>query len=62
MASVLSEKEILLNGIRYPITVPVRKTLTSIYAPKITIGDVTRDSEQRASSVAFNDFRGGTET
>ena len=59
MASVLSEKEILLNGIRYPITVPVRKTLTSIYAPKITIGDVTRDSEQRASSVAFNDFRGG---
>mgnify|MGYP003652248804 FL=1 len=59
MASVLGEKEILLNGVRYPITVPVRKTLTSIFAPKITIGDTTRDSEQRASSVAFNDFRGG---
>ena len=59
MASVTSSNEILLNSIRFPLSTPVRRTLTNVYAPKITIGDVTRDSEQRASSVAFNDYRGG---
>ena len=59
MASVTNSNEILLNSVRFPLSTPVRRTLANIYAPKITIGDVTRDSEQRASSVAFNDYRGG---
>ena len=53
MSSVLSEKEILLNGIRYPITVPVRKTLTSIFAPKITIGDTTGDNTALTKSWTY---------
>ena len=53
-------REILLNGVRYPIEGPVRATLTSLYAPKLTIGDVSAASAQgNASVVAQKDWRGG---
>ena len=59
MAVVETQNEVSLNGVRYPITAPVQSILASIYPAKVVIGDTTRDSQQRASVVAWSDWRGG---
>lgn len=56
---VSTNNEISLNAVRYPISRPVQAVLASIYPPKIVLGDTTRDSQQRASVLAWSDFRGG---
>tara|TARA_Y100000310_G_scaffold328100_1_gene395624 strand:+ start:16761 stop:18533 length:1773 start_codon:yes stop_codon:yes gene_type:complete len=56
---VIERLQISLNGIRYPITRPVQSALSSIYPPKIVIGDPDKDSGQGTSVVAWSDFRGG---
>ena len=57
--AVVDTNEIFLNGTYYPITRPVRSTLASIYAPKIVIGDTSKDSQLRTSIIAWSDWRGG---
>ena len=57
--SVVEANEIFLNGYYYPLTRPIRSTLASIYPAKLVIGDTTKDSQQRASIVAWSDWRGG---
>ena len=59
MVVVESRNEVSLNGVRYPVTGPVQSILASIYPAKVVIGDTTRDSQQRASVVAWSDWRGG---
>jgi len=56
---VVDTNEIFLDGTYYPITRPVRSTLASIYAPKIVIGDTSKDSQLRTSIIAWSDWRGG---
>jgi hypothetical protein len=56
---VISPDEIYLDGIRYPLSGAVNVSLVSIFPPKVTIGDFTRDTEQLASSWIFSDFKGG---
>ena len=56
---VVDTNEIFLDGTYYPITRPVRSTLASIYAPKIVIGDTSKDSQLRTSIIAWTDWRGG---
>ena len=55
----ISKNEVYLNGSYYPITRPVQSVLSSLYPPKITIGDTTRDSQTRASVISWSDFTGG---
>jgi hypothetical protein len=57
--SVVETNEIFLNGVYYPTTRPVRSTLASIYPAKVVIGDTTKDSQLRASIIAWSDWRGG---
>ena len=38
VGSVIDRNEILLNGQRFPIKGPPRRVLTSLFAPKISIG------------------------
>ena len=59
MASVVDKNEILLNNVRYPVSQPPRKVLTSLFAPKITVGDTSPQAQQHVSTIAFDDFRGG---
>ena len=56
---VIDQNEIYLNGTYYPLTRPVQSTLASLYPPKVTIGDTTRDSQTRASVISWSDWRGG---
>ena len=58
-AAVVTNNEISLNGVYYPITRPVRSTLASIYPAKVVIGDTTKDSQLRSSIIAWSDWRGG---
>ena len=58
-AKVESLNEVSLAGVYYPITRPVQSTLASIYPSKVVIGDTTKDSQTRASVVAWSDWRGG---
>lgn len=55
----VSKNEVYLNGVYYPVTRPVQTVLSSLYPPKVTIGDTTRDSQTRASVVSWSDFSGG---
>ena len=57
--AVVDTNEVFLNGTYYPITRPVRSSLASIYAPKIVIGDTSKDSQLRTSIIAWSDWRGG---
>jgi hypothetical protein len=57
--SVVETNEVFLNGVYYPTTRPVRSTLASIYPAKVVIGDTTKDSQLRASIIAWSDWRGG---
>jgi hypothetical protein len=56
---VVDRNEIFLNGIYYPVIGQVQNVLTSQFPAKVVIGDTTRDSQTRASVVAWSDFRGG---
>jgi len=56
---VVTANEIFLGGNFYPISGPVREFLASIYPPKITIGDTSKDSNPNASTIAWADWRGG---
>jgi hypothetical protein len=56
---VVEANEVFLNGVYYPITRPVRSTLTSVYPAKVVIGDTTKDSNLRSSVIAWADWRGG---
>ena len=55
---VISENEVSLNGVRFPIIGRVQR-IPNLFAPKQVFGDYTRDSNPRASSITFSDFRGG---
>lgn len=55
---VLTAHEVSINAIRYPIRGPVQQKLVSQFAPKFVIGDITKDSQQRASVWAPR-FHGG---
>ena len=59
VGAVVDLNEILLNSVRYPIKGPPRKVLTSLFAPKITIGETTPTAQQHISTIAWSDFRGG---
>ena len=58
-ARIVEENEISLNSVLYPIVGQVRPALTSVYPEKIVIGDVSSDSQPRASVVSWHDWRGG---
>jgi len=57
--SVVSGNEVSLGGYRFRVTTPPRRILTSIHAPRFTIGDTQRGADQRSSVLTWNDWRGG---
>ena len=59
---VLEENEVSINGVYYPTNRPVQAVMASLYPPKVTIGDTTRDSQTRASVISWSDWRGGLGT
>tara|TARA_R100001530_G_scaffold68917_1_gene48937 strand:- start:1654 stop:3543 length:1890 start_codon:yes stop_codon:yes gene_type:complete len=59
VGSVIDKNEILLNGYRFPIKGPPRRVLTSLFAPKISIGESDQTAAQHISTLSFSDFRGG---
>lgn len=62
MATVVDNNEVSINGVYYPTNRPVQAVLASLYPPKVTIGDTTRDSQTRASVISWGDWRGGLGT
>ena len=56
---IVNAGEVSLNGILFPILGRVQPMLTSVYPEKIVIGDVSPDSQPRASVVSWHDWRGG---
>jgi hypothetical protein len=56
---VEGEQEISLNAVRYRITRPIQSFVSSVYPPKVVIGDQGRDTQQRLSVVTWSDWRGG---
>lgn len=61
MASIDIADTISLDGIDFPLRegTAVRHILSSQYAPKIVVGDTSRDSLQRASVLSWLDWRDG---
>ena len=55
---VLDKHEISLNAVKYRIQGQVEERLGNQFAPKFVIGDITKDSQQRASVWAPT-FKGG---
>ena len=55
------EREIFLNGERYPLGGDgrVRTIVTSQYPQKIVLGDVDKDSNPRTSLIVWEDWSGG---
>jgi len=55
------EREIFLNGERYPLggDGKVRTIVTSQYPQKIVLGDVDKDSNPRTSLIVWDDWSGG---
>jgi hypothetical protein len=56
---VSSPKTVSINNESYRLNAPVVRQPTSQYAPKIVIGDTTKDSYSRTSAVTWSDFRSG---
>ncbi len=58
---VETPETISLDGVEYPLKAgtAVRHVLASQYAPKIVVGDTSRDSQQRASVLTWLDWRDG---
>ncbi len=59
MATAPRRREISLNGVHYPISGDVGKSLASVWPEKQVIGDYTKDSELLSSSWIIGDQRGG---
>jgi len=57
--SIISEHEIYLNGVRFPIDGFVRESLISRFPAKQTVGDFEYSNEQILSNFIINDQRGG---
>lgn len=57
--SIVRDSEISLNGVRFFIVGPVRRSLVSIYAEKQIIGDVSRDTHPRESVLSLTNWPGG---
>lgn len=53
------QHEISLNAIPYPVVGQVESMLASIYPPKLVIGDVKADDQQRASTLRMADWQRG---
>ena len=62
VSKVVEENEVSINDVYYPTNRPVQAVLASLYPPKVTIGDTTRDSQTRASVISWADWRGGLGT
>jgi len=62
MATVIENNEVSINDVFYPVTRPVQAVLASLYPPKVTIGDTSRDSQTRTSVISWSDWRGGLGT
>ena len=62
MVTVVDHNEVSINGVYYPTNRPVQAVLASLYPPKITIGDTTRDSQTRESVISWADWCGGLGT
>ena len=56
---VVSENEVSINGVFFPIIGPVVEIPQNVYSQKQVFGDYTRDSNPRLSSITFSDFTGG---
>ena len=56
---VEAAKQISLNGVRYTIVPPIRSAPLPSYAPKVVIGDTTKDTHEGVSVVTWNDWRAG---
>ena len=62
VSKVVEENEVSINDVYYTTNRPVQAVLASLYPPKVTIGDTTRDSQTRASVISLADWRGGLGT
>ena len=58
-STVHRPNEVSLFGVYYPIVGSVKQSVASQFAPKLTLGDYSKDSEQIASSWVISDQRGG---
>jgi len=57
--AVVTKNEIQLNSIHYPIKGSPISALSSLYAPKMVVGDYSKESEREVSSWIIGDQRGG---
>lgn len=57
--SVISDREVMLYGTRFPINGGVRHTMITPFPPKITYGDYTRDDQTVLSTWLLTRFSGG---
>ena len=58
-AKVVEENEIILNGVYYRVSNPVRRFITSQFPGKITLGDYNLESNPITSTFVSSDHRGG---
>ena len=56
---VVDENEIILNGVYYRVSNPVRRFITSQFPGKITLGDYNLESNPITSTFVSSDHRGG---
>jgi hypothetical protein len=56
---VVEKNEVFISDTLYPITRPVQSALSSVYPPKLVIGDTDKDSGQGLSVLAMGDWREG---
>lgn len=59
MSGVVTDREVLLYGTRFPINGAVRHTMITPFPPKITFGDYTRDDQTVLSTWLLTRFNGG---
>lgn len=61
MTTVNTPETVRINDVEFPLKsgTRVRHVLSSTYAPKVVIGDTSRDSQQRASVLTWLDWRDG---
>ena len=57
--AVVSEHQISLNSVRYPLVGRVVRGLSNKWPDKTVIGDYTKDSNPTISTLALSDHRGG---
>lgn len=57
--SIVSDREVMLYGTRFPINGGVRHTMITPFPPKITSGDYTRDDQTVLSTWLLTRFNGG---